>query len=68
MKAIEVIKLMSEILSDYLEDLKDAKAYDRDAFAYGERTAYTECLEMLQLYDDPKELGLDYDIEKKYPL
>lgn len=68
MKAEEVLMLMADALLEYLEELKDSKAVDADGFAYGQRMAYTECLEMMQQYDDAKALGLNFNIENKYPL
>lgn len=37
-------------------------------FAIGQIYAYLECLEILQYCPDFRNLGLDYDIEKKFPL
>lgn len=68
MKAKEVLEHMAERLLEYLEELKDIKPDDADCFGYGERTAYTECLEMIQLWENAKQAGLDFEIEKKYPL
>lgn len=68
MKAKEVLEYMVERLSEYLEELRDTKPEDADCFGYGERTAYTECLEMVQLWEKAKQVGLDFEIEKKYPL
>lgn len=39
-----------------------------DDFICGERTAYVECLEIIQTWSKAKSCGLDYDIEEKYPL
>ena len=58
---------MVQRLTAYLEELREARAAGED-FAYGEKTAYTECLELIQLWEGAKENGLDYEIEKKYPL
>ena len=68
MKAKEVLEHMAERLLEYLEELRDTKLDDADCFGYGERTAYTECLEMVQLWENAKQAGLDFEIEKKYPL
>lgn len=68
MGAKEVLAHMAERLLEYLEELKDAKSENADCFGYGERTAYTECLEMIQLWENAKQAGLDFEIEKKYPL
>ncbi len=40
----------------------------KKAFLVGQRTAYIECLELLQTWKGAADLGLDYDIEKRYPL
>ena len=37
-------------------------------FALGQIYAYLECLEILQGCPDFRKLGLDYDIEKRFPL
>ena len=68
MGAKEVLEYMARILLEYLEELKDTKPNDSDCFGYGERTAYTECLEMIQLWKNAKQVGLDFEIEKKFPL
>ncbi len=68
MGAKEVLEYMAGILLEYLEELKDTKPNDNDCFGYGERTAYTECLEMIQLWKNAKQVGLDFEIEKKFPL
>lgn len=59
---------MSELLLCYLEELADSKV-DGDQFVYGEKTAYTECLEVIQYYwSQAKRHGLDFNIEGRYPL
>lgn len=68
MKAKEVLEHIAERLLEYLEELKDTGPDDGDSFGYGERTAYTECLEMVQLWEKAKQVGLDFEIEKKFPL
>ncbi len=67
LSAQETLLYMVQRLTAYLEELREARAEGED-FAYGEKTAYTECLELIQLWEGAKENGLDYEIEKKYPL
>ena len=38
------------------------------SFIHGEKTAYVDCLEMLQNLDNNCEFGLDFDIEKRYEI
>lgn len=66
--AEETLGYLTELLLEYLEELKDFRNNSSEQFAYGERTAYTECLEIIQCWDKAREYGLDFDIEKKYPL
>ena len=65
--AKEVLEYMASILVFYLEELSAAKDPD-DPFLYGEKTAYTECLEWVQVWDEAEKYGLNFDIEKRYPL
>ena len=65
MNARETLLYLAELLTAYLEELRSAA---KDGFAYGEKTAYTECLEIVQLWDEAAVNGLDYKIEKRYPL
>ena len=65
MNARETLLYLAELLTAYLEELRSAA---KDGFAYGEKTADTECLEIVQLWDEAAVTGLDYTIEKRYPL
>jgi hypothetical protein len=64
----EVLERMIEILLNYIEELFDYKDEEGQQFQYGERLAYTECLEWIQEWKYAKINGLDFDIEKRYPL
>lgn len=66
--AEDVLKKLIGILLLYLEELSGYKDVEGQQFEYGERLAYTECLECIQLWKRAKKYGLDFDIEKKYPL
>lgn len=68
MHADELLKEMIGLLLQYVEELSKEQNTANAAFAYGERTAYTECLEILQKWEYAETAGLDFDIEKKYPL
>ena len=65
--AESVLEYMIPLLLLYLEELMDCNR-ENNPFAYGERTAYTECLEMIQAWDKAASMGLDFDIEAQYPL
>lgn len=68
MEAEEILVYLAKLLLMYLEELKEAKEEGEDSFRYGEQTAYTECLEIIQAWKGATKIGLDFDIEKKYPL
>ena len=59
--ARETLLQLIELLLYYLEDLERITQHDENQFAYGEKTAYTECLEA-ELF------GLDFEVEARYPL
>ncbi len=68
MKAEKLLKTMIDIILSYVEELKEYKNERGKQFQYGERSAYTECLELLQMWEKAAENGLNFDIESRYPL
>ena len=64
MNATDTILYLIELLLLYLDELKEIKDGSASPFAYGEKTAYTECLEVLQQWDGANRNGLDFDIKK----
>ena len=65
--AKEVLEYMASVLLMYLEELSGVGSSD-DPFLYGEKTAYTECLEWVQVWDEAEKNGLDFHVETRYPL
>lgn len=63
-----VLRKIIRTLLVYIEELSEYKDVEDEQFQYGERTAYTECLEMIQDWSKAKKYGLDFNIEEKYPL
>ena len=66
--AKETLLYLIDMLSLSLDELQREKRSDVDPFLYGEKTAYAECLELIQFWEGAQAHGLDYKIEKKYPL
>lgn len=64
----ETLQMIISILLNYLEELNGIKSSDENQFAYGEKTAYTECLELIQLWEKAHVNGLNFNIEERYPL
>lgn len=65
MNAKEILIYLIETLLIYLKELSEV---DTDLFAYGEKTAFVECLEILKYWDEAEFYGLDFDIEEAYPI
>lgn len=63
--ATQVLKDMIMLLTEYLTELSNS---DSTEFVYGEQTAYVECLEFLSHWEHAEENGLDFDVEKRFPL
>ena len=66
--AEELLEMMIELLLLYIDELFACKGEGDEMFQYGERTAFTECLEWIQLWRYAEVNGLDFNIEEKYPL
>lgn len=63
-----ILKELSKYLILCIEELREYKDTKEQVFQYGERVAYTECLECLQLLVKDSRCVPEIDIEKKYPL
>ncbi len=66
--ADHVLDILIHVLIQRIDELKDYKDVEGQKFQYGERLAYTECLECVQLWEKAKEHGLNFEIEDIYPL
>ena len=68
LNAQEVLSQLIDTLLWSLEDLTKIKNTPSQQFAYGEKTAYVECLEIVQLWEQAEQYGVDFNIEQKFPL
>ena len=66
--AKRVLKDTISLLIEYLQDLSHISNQPHTQFAYGEKLAYTEILELLSEWEKAEKNGLDFDIEKRFPL
>ena len=66
--AEQLLPDLIQILKSYLTELSNIQDTPKEQFAYGEKTAYTECLEWLSAWDKAEENGLNFEIEKRFPL
>lgn len=60
----DVIELLILALSE-LDGVRDEPSTQ---FAYGERVAYVECLEWIAKWKQAPQHGLDFDVEKRFPI
>ncbi len=63
--AKEVLCYLIELLQ---RDLSELNGTEGDDFYYGEKTAFVECLEIIQQWKHARKAGLNYEIEKRFPL
>lgn len=63
--AEKILHYLKNLLEEYLRELSGIRGC---GFLYGEKIAYTECLEIIQQWNDAKCEGLNYDVEKRYPI
>ena len=66
--AEQTVSYMIQLLTDYLTELSDVHDTPNEQFAYGEKTAYTECLEILSSWEHAKQHGLTENVETRFPL
>ncbi len=66
--ALETLLYVINHLINYLEELQEIDSYDSKETAYGAKAAFTECLEMIQLWEGARWNGLDFNIEESFPL
>lgn len=65
----EILKYLIALIHMNLEELKSAEEEcGGNLFISGEKVAYVECLEVLQMWQEAISTGLDYDIELRYPV
>ena len=62
----ETLLRLMLVLINNLNELKNVKNVPKQAFQYGEKTAYVECLELIQDWENASQFGLGYDIEHHF--
>lgn len=67
-KSDEILSYMIDLLTEYLAELSDVRDVPAAQFAYGEKTAYTECLEILAKWENAERYGLNFNVEERFPL
>ena len=63
--AEKILKYLVEVLESNLSELN---GLEEDEFILGEKYGYIECLEIIQEWEKAKDAGLDYNVEKRFPI
>ena len=66
--AVETLSYLIELFLEYLESLSEVCDLNKEQFVLGEKTAYVECLEIIQKWEHAGKSGLDFNIEAKFPV
>ena len=66
MNSFDMLIYLKELLILSLDELNDSDPDDQ--FCCGERIAFVECLESLQLWESAKQMGLNFNVEERYTL
>ena len=67
--AEETLNYLIDLFLYYLEEeLSGTPCPEDEQFILGERTAYVECLEIIQYWEHARKNGLDFNIEAKFPI
>ncbi len=62
-------QVLLDLITTLTQNLEEIGSQQRQTpFALGEVYAYTECLEIIQMWKKAKFDGLDYDLEKRYKI
>ncbi len=69
MKKLTAEELLISIVERLTQNLMEIEECTHQTeFIYGEKTAYVECLEWVQSWQFAEKYGLDYEVEKRFPL
>lgn len=62
-------QVLIDLINTLTENLEEIALQPKQSpFALGEVYAYTECLEIIQMWKKAELYGLNYDLEKKYKI
>ncbi len=66
--AKQTLKNLIDVLTESLQELNEEPPSETADYIQGEKTAYAECLEIVQKWKRAKRYGIDYDVEKEFCL
>ncbi len=60
---------LAQMIHEICKKLDELKfSYQNDDYTNGMKTAYVECLEIIQMWEKSKLFGLNFHIESMYPI
>ena len=69
LNAEETLEYLICVIKENLNELYGTLPLCADAhFVHGEKTAYVECLEILQFWEKAEDRGLSGAVEREYPI
>lgn len=58
----DLLTYLTDLFEEYLFELKEIKEEDENQFAYGEKVAYTECLDLIRMWRESQKRKLDFSV------
>lgn len=58
----DILTYLTDLFEEYLSELKEIKEEDENQFAYGEKVAYTECLDLIRMWRESQKRKVDFSV------
>lgn len=58
----DILTYLTDLFEEYLSELKEIKEEDENQFAYGEKVAYTECLDLIRMWREAQKRKVDFSV------
>ena len=58
----DILVYLTDLFEEYLFELKEIKEEDENQSAYGEKVAYTECLDLIRMWRESQKRKLDFSV------
>lgn len=58
----DLLTYLTDLFEEYLFELKETKKRTENQFAYGEKVAYTECLDLIRMWRESQKRKLDFSV------
>ncbi len=58
----DILTYLTDLFEEYLSELKEIKEEDENQFAYGEKVAYMECLDLIRMWRESQKRKVDFSV------